>query len=88
MSRDTAPAPKALPKTPSPKPAAFGQGFVLDCWYFAALGQELKPGKLQRFEILGEPVLLGRTQAGEAYALRDICPPPRRAALCGQVDPR
>ncbi len=78
MSRDTAPAPKALPKTPpkapSPKPAAFGEGFVLDCWYFAALGQELKPGKLQRFEILGEPVLLGRTQAGEAYALRDICP--------------
>jgi phenylpropionate dioxygenase-like ring-hydroxylating dioxygenase large terminal subunit len=54
--------------------AAFGRGFLRDCWYFAALGGELKPGKLQRYEILGEPVLLGRTRAGEVYGLRDICP--------------
>ena len=53
---------------------AFGCGFLRDIWYFAALGADLKPGKLRRFEILGEPVLLGRTRAGEAYALRDICP--------------
>lgn len=54
--------------------AGFGQGFVLDAWYFAALGTTLKPGKLQRFEILGEPILIGRTLAGQVYGLRDICP--------------
>jgi phenylpropionate dioxygenase-like ring-hydroxylating dioxygenase large terminal subunit len=55
-------------------PARFGTGFLRDIWYFAALGAELKPGKLQRYEILGEPILLGRTRAGAVYALRDVCP--------------
>jgi phenylpropionate dioxygenase-like ring-hydroxylating dioxygenase large terminal subunit len=53
---------------------AFGEGYLLDCWHFAALGLDLKPGGLQRCELLGEPVLLGRTRGGEVYALRDICP--------------
>ncbi len=39
--------------------AKFGQGFLTDIWYFAALSSDLKPGKLARHEILGEPVLLG-----------------------------
>jgi phenylpropionate dioxygenase-like ring-hydroxylating dioxygenase large terminal subunit len=52
----------------------FGKGFLYGLWYFAAVGAELKPGRLKRYEILGEPVLLGRTHGGEAYALRDICP--------------
>jgi phenylpropionate dioxygenase-like ring-hydroxylating dioxygenase large terminal subunit len=55
-------------------PVRFGQGFVYDIWYVAALADDLAPGKLQRFEILGEPVLVGRDRAGAAYALRDICP--------------
>jgi phenylpropionate dioxygenase-like ring-hydroxylating dioxygenase large terminal subunit len=63
----------AKPSAPE-KPPAFGQGFLYDIWYFAALGAELKPGKLQRYEILGQPVLLGRDRNGGAYALRDICP--------------
>ena len=54
--------------------AGFGHGFLTDTWYFAALGADLKPGRLQRYEILGEPVLLGRTRDGAAYALRDVCP--------------
>lgn len=54
--------------------ARFGTGFLRDIWYFAALAGDLKPGKLQRYEILGEPVLLGRTRAGGVYALRDVCP--------------
>lgn len=54
--------------------ARFGEGFLTDIWYFAALAADLKPGKLQRYELLGEPVLLGRTRAGQAYAVRDICP--------------
>ncbi|HET9159979.1 MAG TPA: aromatic ring-hydroxylating dioxygenase subunit alpha, partial [Caulobacteraceae bacterium] len=52
----------------------FGEGFLADIWYFAALSSDLKTGALQRYEILGEPVLLGRNRSGEAYALRDICP--------------
>jgi len=52
----------------------FGQGFLTDIWYFAALSGELKTGKLARHEILGEPVLLGRAPSGEVFALRDICP--------------
>jgi phenylpropionate dioxygenase-like ring-hydroxylating dioxygenase large terminal subunit len=58
----------------SSEPARFGRGFLRDIWYFAALGGELKTGKLQRYEILGEPVLIGRTRAGEVYGLRDVCP--------------
>ena len=52
----------------------FGHGFLTDTWYFAALVDDLWPGKLQRIEILGEPVLLGRDKAGVAFAMRDICP--------------
>ncbi len=52
----------------------FGGGFLHDLWYFAALGSELKPGRLQRLEIVDQPVLLGRDRAGGVYALRDICP--------------
>ena len=54
--------------------ATFGQGFLTDIWYFVALSSALKPGKLARYVLLGEPVLLGRSHAGELFALRDICP--------------
>lgn len=47
---------------------------LTDMWYFAATSAELKPGAQFRREILGEPVLLGRTRAGKAFAMRDICP--------------
>jgi phenylpropionate dioxygenase-like ring-hydroxylating dioxygenase large terminal subunit len=45
-----------------------------DIWYFAATSRELKRGEMFRREILGEPVLLGRDEDGNAFALRDICP--------------
>jgi phenylpropionate dioxygenase-like ring-hydroxylating dioxygenase large terminal subunit len=54
--------------------ARFGEGFLRDIWWFAALSSDLKRGKLARHEILGEPVMLGRTPDGEVVALRDICP--------------
>ncbi|WP_348246236.1 hypothetical protein, partial [Salmonella enterica] len=41
----------------------FGAGFVLDTWYFAALSRDVKPASLKRHELLGEPVLIGRTRA-------------------------
>jgi len=53
---------------------AFGEGFLRDCWWFAALSSDLKAGALQRYVILGEPVLLGRDLDGRIYGLRDICP--------------
>lgn len=55
-------------------PMRFGEAFLTDIWYFAALSGDLKPGKVQRYEILGEPILLGRDRKGAAYAVRDICP--------------
>ncbi|HEX3886860.1 MAG TPA: aromatic ring-hydroxylating dioxygenase subunit alpha [Phenylobacterium sp.] len=67
-------ATRTAPKATRPAEAKFGQGFLTDIWYFAALSSDLKPGKLARHELLGEPVLLGRSQEGELFALRDICP--------------
>jgi phenylpropionate dioxygenase-like ring-hydroxylating dioxygenase large terminal subunit len=59
----------------SPVPrVAFGQGLLKDAWWFAALSGDLVAGKLQRYVILGEPVLLARDLDGKAYAIRDICP--------------
>jgi len=63
--------------TQHPAPAKTGitdDGFLTDCWYLAAPSAELKAGKQQRIMVLGEPVVVGRTPAGEPFALRDICP--------------
>ena len=54
--------------------AKFGQGFLTDIWYFVCLSSDLRRGKLARHELHGEPVLLGRSNAGQLFALRDICP--------------
>ncbi len=45
-----------------------------DIWYVAALSREVRPGRMTRKLIAGEPVALGRTQGGNAFALRDVCP--------------
>src|SRR3954465_15337604 len=66
-------------------PMRFGEGFLHDIWYFAALGSELKPGKLQRYEILGQPVLLGRDRTGAVYARRAICPPRAAPLSAGRL---
>lgn len=61
-------------RTAAVKPARFGEGFLTDIWYFAALSGDVRAGSMQRVEMLGEPVLLGRDRAGALFALRDICP--------------
>ncbi len=43
-------------------------------WYLAVTSAELKPARQLRRMILGEPVMLARTAAGVAFALRDVCP--------------
>src|SRR5258708_6569386 len=61
-------------ETSAVRAQAFGRGFLTDIWYFAALASDLKRGRMARFEMLGEPVLIGRTRGGEVFALRDVCP--------------
>ena len=63
----------ATPEAKAP-PTGVGRGFVWDCWYVAALSPEVRAGRLARYELLGEPVLVGRDRTGAAFALRDICP--------------
>ncbi|HUZ12058.1 MAG TPA: aromatic ring-hydroxylating dioxygenase subunit alpha [Caulobacteraceae bacterium] len=59
--------------------AGFGRGFLTDIWYFVGLSADLRPGRIEGRELLGERVVVGRTRSGEAFALGDICP--HRAAL-------
>lgn len=54
--------------------ARFGQGYLTDCWYFAALSGDLKPARPVHVELLGEPIMLGRGRDGGLFALRDVCP--------------
>jgi len=81
MTPPDAASPAPAPPRPEAKapptafgPAKFGRGFVTDAWYFIALGRDVAPASLKRYEIMGEPVLIGRTRAGQVYAMRDICP--------------
>jgi phenylpropionate dioxygenase-like ring-hydroxylating dioxygenase large terminal subunit len=50
------------------------EGWLTDSWYFACAAAALRPGAQMRCVILGQPVLLARTPAGEVFALRDVCP--------------
>jgi phenylpropionate dioxygenase-like ring-hydroxylating dioxygenase large terminal subunit len=68
-------------------PMKFGEGWLRDCWYYACEAGDLKPGKLQRFELLGEPVLLGRRRDGAVYAIRDICPHRAAPLSAGKLVP-
>ncbi|MBY0357194.1 MAG: aromatic ring-hydroxylating dioxygenase subunit alpha [Candidatus Obscuribacterales bacterium] len=51
-----------------------GSWFLRDMWYFALPSSALKKGKMVPKTMLNEPILLGRDQAGKAFAMRDICP--------------
>ncbi len=48
--------------------------FLKDIWYFGAPGETLAPGAMIHKVLLGEPILIGRDEAGKPFALRDICP--------------
>lgn len=52
----------------------FGQGFITDAWYVAGLASDLSPGRLKALELMGEPVMLGRSRGGMLFGLRDVCP--------------
>jgi phenylpropionate dioxygenase-like ring-hydroxylating dioxygenase large terminal subunit len=46
----------------------------------------LKPGQVVAKTLLDEPILLGRTNQGQAFALRDICPHRAVPLSCGWYD--
>lgn len=48
--------------------------FLRNSWYMAGWSQDFDPGSLCARQILNEPIMVGRTQAGELFALADICP--------------
>ena len=60
--------------TESGKIGITDEGFLTDSWYLAAPSAELAPGAHMHRQVLGGPVVVGRTPAGEPFALRDICP--------------
>jgi phenylpropionate dioxygenase-like ring-hydroxylating dioxygenase large terminal subunit len=60
--------------------------FLRDIWYFALPGRLLKPGRMLAKQLLGEPIVFGRTHDGESFALRDICPHRAVPLSCGRFD--
>ena len=56
------------------KPGQTEEGWLTDSWYFISASKDIKPGTQRREIMLNEPVLIGRTAEGKAFALRDICP--------------
>ena len=86
------PADTALPSSHKAEPlsakaptTAFGKGFVMDSWYFVALSRDVAAGSLKRHEVMGEPVLIGRTKGGAVFGLRDICPHRAAPLSAGRV---
>jgi phenylpropionate dioxygenase-like ring-hydroxylating dioxygenase large terminal subunit len=49
-------------------------GFLWDFWYPAVRSSEIRGRKLVTAMLLEVPLVLGRTDDGEAFALRDSCP--------------
>ena len=47
--------------------------FMRNCWYVASWGRDLTADKPAAITIVDEPLVLFRTAAGEAAALRDCC---------------
>jgi phenylpropionate dioxygenase-like ring-hydroxylating dioxygenase large terminal subunit len=62
------------------------QTFVRDIWYYAIPGKQLQAGSMFAKQILGEPIVFGRTQTGAVFALRDICPHRAVPLSCGRFN--
>ena len=64
----------ATPPASSESRGISDSGFLTDSWYLGATSRDLRRGQQFRRIILGQPVMLGRTEQGTPFALRDICP--------------
>jgi vanillate O-demethylase monooxygenase subunit len=56
-----------------PSVAASESSFLSDVWYVAGWGHELQPGSRTSRTILGQPLVLFRTETGAIAALEDRC---------------
>ena len=72
MTTLDAPAPT---ETQAYVPSAISEAaFLRNLWYFALPTRELAKGQFKALAILGEPLLFGRTEGGEVFAIHDVCP--------------
>ena len=55
-------------------------------WYRALPASELSRGKLATTMLLEQPLVLGRDQQGQPFALRDACPHRGMPLSCGKFD--
>ena len=62
------------------------QTFLRNIWYYALPGKQLKVGQMFAKQLLGEPIVFGRTHNGEVFALRDICPHRAVPLSCGRFN--
>jgi phenylpropionate dioxygenase-like ring-hydroxylating dioxygenase large terminal subunit len=62
--------------------------FLRDVWYFALPGGAVSRGRFVAKTLLGEPLLIGRTEAGAVFAFRDVCPHRGIPLSCGRFDGR
>ena len=62
------------------------QTFLRNIWYYALPGKQLKVGQMFAKQLLGEPIVFGRTYSGEVFALRDICPHRAVPLSCGRFN--
>ncbi len=60
--------------------------FITGLWYLACPSQALGKKAMRAKKMLGQSILLGRTQAGEVFALRNICPHRGIPLSYGQFD--
>jgi len=67
------PLPSAGDENPSCN-AAGDAGFLWDFWYPAVRSSEIRGRKLVTAMLLEVPLVLGRTDDGRAFAMRDSCP--------------
>jgi phenylpropionate dioxygenase-like ring-hydroxylating dioxygenase large terminal subunit len=57
-------------------------------WYRALPANRLHRGELAKTMLLEQPLVVGRDQQGQAFALRDACPHRGMPLSCGQFDGR
>lgn len=80
--------PAAAPAEIRPARGVDAPEWLSGLWYLGLPGRDLKPGRMAARSILGQPVLFGRTGAGKAFALRDLCPHRGIPLSCGRFDGR
>ncbi|MDG2242857.1 MAG: aromatic ring-hydroxylating dioxygenase subunit alpha [Rhodospirillaceae bacterium] len=55
-------------------PPSDSGSFLHGFWYVAAVTRDIHRGKTVHRTLLGEPILIGRDNSGDVFALKDTCP--------------